>query len=62
MLKGSVQQRCLGLGFTVREGRVRWDIKKEFLALRVVRPKEAVAAPSLEMPKAGLDGTWSNLA
>ena len=40
---------------------------KEFLALREVRPwhrvsREAVAAPgSLEVSKARLDGTWSNL-
>ncbi|RMB95469.1 hypothetical protein DUI87_28092 [Hirundo rustica rustica] len=55
-----------GNGFPLPEGRVRWGIGKEFLAMRVVRPwhrlpREAVASSSLEVSKAGLDGAWSNL-
>jgi len=47
-------------------GRFRLDISKKFLTLRVVRPqnrlrREAVAAPSLAMFKARLDGALSNL-
>ncbi|KFQ04689.1 hypothetical protein N330_03065, partial [Leptosomus discolor] len=42
------------------------DIKKKFLTVRVTRhrnrlPREAVAAPSLAVFKARLDGAWSNL-
>lgn len=45
----------------MRKNRVRWDIKRKFLALRVVRPKKTVAAPSLELSKARLDVAWSSL-
>ncbi|KGL91030.1 hypothetical protein N301_09777, partial [Charadrius vociferus] len=53
-------------GFKLEEGRFRLDIRKKFFTLRVVRhwnrlPKEAVAAPSLEVFKARLDGALSNL-
>ncbi|KFO57479.1 hypothetical protein N302_03523, partial [Corvus brachyrhynchos] len=42
------------------------DIRKKFFTVRVVRPwhrlsREAVAAPSLEVFKARLDGALSNL-
>lgn len=38
-----------------------WDTREEFLPVRVVRcctgiPRGAVAAPSLAVPQAGLDG------
>uniref|UniRef100_A0A8C3MST8 Uncharacterized protein n=1 Tax=Geospiza parvula TaxID=87175 RepID=A0A8C3MST8_GEOPR len=43
------------------ESQVRLDIGKKFLAVRVMRsPREAVAAPSLEVFQARLDRTWSN--
>ncbi|KFO63813.1 hypothetical protein N302_06052, partial [Corvus brachyrhynchos] len=53
-------------GFKLTEGRFRLDIKKKFIPVRVVRhwhrlPREAVAAPSLEVFKARLDGALSNL-
>ncbi|KFQ14579.1 hypothetical protein N330_01536, partial [Leptosomus discolor] len=46
--------------------RFRLDIKKKFFTVRVVRdwkrlPREAVAAPSLAVFKARLDGALSNL-
>ena len=46
------------------KGRIRSDIGKEFFP--VVRPwhrapRAAVAAPSLAVSKARLDGAWSNL-
>ncbi|KGL95861.1 hypothetical protein N301_06824, partial [Charadrius vociferus] len=52
--------------FKLEEGRFRIDIRKKFFTLRVVRhwprlPREAVAAPSLEVFKARLDGALSNL-
>ena len=53
-------------GFKLKEGRVRLDKRKKFFAVRVVRhwnrlPREVVAAPSLEVVKARLDGALSNL-
>jgi len=53
-------------GFKLKEGKFKLDIRKEFFTLRVVRhwnrlPREAVAAPSLEVFKARLDGALSNL-
>jgi len=46
--------------------RVDSDVKNKFFITRVVRPRhrlprEAVAAPSLAVFKAGLDGALSNL-
>ena len=47
------------------DGRVRRDIERKFFAVRVLRPLHwptaAVAAPSLEVSMARLDGAWSNL-
>ncbi|KFQ99636.1 hypothetical protein N306_04421, partial [Opisthocomus hoazin] len=53
-------------GCKLKEGRCRLDIRKKFFTMRVVKhwnrlPREAVAAPSLEMFKARLDGALSNL-
>jgi len=50
----------------LKEGRFRLDIRKKFFTMRVVKywnrlPREAVAAPSLAVWKARLDGALSNL-
>ena len=52
--------------FKPKEDRFRLNIRKKFFSVRVVRhwnrlPREAVAAPSLEVLKARLDGALSNL-
>ncbi|KFV50709.1 hypothetical protein N341_13024, partial [Tyto alba] len=53
-------------GFKLKGGRFRFDIRKKFFPVRVVRhwhrvPRAAVAAPSLEGFKARLDGAGSTL-
>ena len=58
--------RTRGNGSKLKEGRFRLEIKKKFFPMRVVRPwprvpREAVAAPSLEVFKVRLDRAWSNL-
>ena len=55
-----------GNGFKLKEGRFRLDLRKKFFPVRVVShwhrlPREAVAAPSLAVFKARLDGALSNL-
>ena len=58
--------RMRGNSFKLKVGRFRLEIRKKFFLVRVVRPwhrlpREAVAAPSLEVFKARLDGALSNL-
>ena len=58
--------RTRGNSSKLKEGRFRLDIRKKFFPMRVVRPwprlpREAVAAPSLEVLKARLDGALSTL-
>ncbi|KFO12574.1 hypothetical protein N312_11476, partial [Balearica regulorum gibbericeps] len=53
-------------GFKLKEGRFRLDIRKKFFTLRMVRhrnglPREVMDAPCLEVFKARLDETLSNL-
>ena len=55
-----------GNGFKLKEGRFRSDARKKFFIIRMVSPwprlpREAVAAPSLAVFKARLDGALSNL-
>jgi len=60
------RDRRRGDGCKLKEGRFRLDIRKKFFTMRVVKhwnmlPREAVAAPSLAVFKARLDGALSNL-
>jgi len=56
----------MAVNYKLKEGRFRSDIRKKFFPLRVVKHwhrllREAVAAPSLAVFKARLDGALSNL-
>ena len=58
--------RTRGDGFKLKQGRFRLDQRQKLFPVRVLRhwhrvPREAVAAPSLAVLKARLDGAWSNL-
>ncbi|KFO80763.1 hypothetical protein N303_13697, partial [Cuculus canorus] len=53
-------------GFKLKRGRFRLDIRRNFFTMRVVRhwnrlPREAMAAPSLEVFEARLDGALGSL-
>ncbi|KFV11995.1 hypothetical protein N340_10417, partial [Tauraco erythrolophus] len=53
-------------GFKLKERRFQLDLRKKFFTMRVVRhwnrfPGEVMDAPSLEVFKARLDETLSNL-
>ena len=66
-MRGSVSGSVVtGQRVTVLKGRFRLDVRKKFFPVRVVRHwnrllREVVAAPSLEVFKARLDGALSNL-
>ena len=58
--------RTRGNDFKLKEGRFRLDIRKKSFTMRVLKhwhglPREAVAAPSLAVLKARLDGALSSL-
>ena len=63
-LHGSVVIK--GNGFKLEEGKLRLGVKKKFLTQRVKRPwaqaaQRAVGSPSLEVPKARLEGSLGSL-
>jgi len=65
-MKGGCCDRTRGNGFKVTEGIFRLGTRKKLFTMRLVRcwhrlPREAVAAPSLEVFKARLDAALSNL-
>jgi len=61
-----VRIHARGNSSKLKEDRFRLDIRKKFFTMRVVKqwnrlPREAVAAPSLELFRARLDGALSSL-
>ncbi|GAB0178791.1 cAMP-dependent protein kinase inhibitor alpha [Grus japonensis] len=65
-LGAPVQERHGAVGFKLKEGRFRLDIRWKFFTVRVVRywnrlPREVVEAPFLEVFKTRLDGALSNV-
>jgi len=66
LLTGTCSDSTRGNGLKLKEGRLRLDIRKKYCTMRVVRhwhrlPREAVAAPSLEVFKVRLNGALSSL-
>jgi len=66
LLTEACRDRTRRNGFKLREGGFRLDVRKKLFTMRVVRhwhrlPREAVAAPSLAVFKARLDGALSSL-
>jgi len=60
------RDKTRGNRFKLKEGKFSLDTRKKFFAMKVVRPwlrlpREAMAAPSLAVFKARLDGALSNL-
>ena len=59
-------ERIRSEGFNLKKSRFIVNIRKKFFTVRIVRhwhrlPREAVAAQSLKVFKARLDGTLGNL-
>jgi len=66
LFTGASSDRTKHNGCKLKEGRSRLDLRKKFSVMRVVRhwnrlPREAVAAPFLEVFKPRLDRALSNL-
>jgi len=66
LLTRAWSDRTRGNGFKLKQGRYRLGVRKKCFTVRVVRhwhrlPREAVAAPSLAVFQARLDGALSNL-
>jgi len=66
LFTGVCSDRTRWNGSKLKKGRFRLNIRKKFFTMRVVEhwnrlPREAVAAPSVEVFKARLDGALSNL-
>jgi len=65
LFQSHIIDRTRSNGFRLREGRFRLDIRKNFFAMRVLKPwsrlpREAVESPPLETFKARLDRALSN--
>ena len=65
LFTGVCSDRTRANGCKLKEGKFRLHIRKRFFPMRVVKqwprlPREAVAAPSLAVFKARLDGALSN--
>jgi len=66
LFTGACSDRARGNGSKLKEGRFRSAVRMKLFTVRVVKrwhrlPREAVAAPSLAVCKARLDGALSNL-
>ena len=66
LLTRACSDRIRHNGFKVNEGRFRLDTRKKFFTMRVVKhwhilPREVMAAPSLAVFEARLDGALGNL-